>query len=81
MNLKNRAVELRTSKYTTDPGALQRGADFIRALSLGFAPDDAIALLRLDELYIETFEVKDVRTLQGEHLGRAIGRIVRNIRE
>lgn len=75
MNIKNRAVELRTSKHTTDPGALQKGDDFVKAFSLGFDVDDAIALLRLDDLYIETFEIKDVKTLQGEHLGRAIGRI------
>ncbi|KAI9809870.1 MAG: pre-rRNA-processing protein pno1 [Sarcosagium campestre] len=75
MNMKNRAVELRTSKHTTDTGALQKGEDFIKAFSLGFDVDDAIALLRLDDLYIETFEIKDVKTLQGEHLGRAIGRI------
>jgi RNA-binding protein PNO1 len=75
MNMKNRAVELRTSRLTTDTGALQKGADFIHAFCLGFDLDDAIALLRLDDLYIETFEIKDVKTLQGEHLGRAIGRI------
>lgn len=75
MNVKAKAVELRTSKHTTDTGALQKGEDFVRALSLGFEPDDAIALLRLDDLYIETFEIKDVKTLNGEHLGRAIGRI------
>lgn len=75
MNAKNRAVELRTSKVTTDPGALQKGEDFVKAFSLGFDIDDAIALLRLDDLYIETFEVKDVKTLQGDHLGRAVGRI------
>ncbi|EER24732.1 pre-rRNA-processing protein pno1 [Coccidioides posadasii str. Silveira] len=75
MNIKSKAVELRTSKHTTDTGALQKGEDFIKAFTLGFDVDDAIALLRLDDLYIETFEIKDVKTLNGEHLGRAIGRI------
>ena len=75
MNVKSKAIELRTSKHTTDTGALQKGADFIQAFCLGFDVDDAIALLRLDDLYIETFEIKDVKTLQGEHMGRAIGRI------
>jgi len=75
MNLKDKAVELRTSKKTVDAGALQKGADFVKAFSLGFDVDDAIALLRLDDLYIETFEIKDVKTLTGEHLARAIGRI------
>ena len=75
MNTKNKAVELRSSKHTTDSGALQKGEDFVKAFSLGFDVDDAIALLRLDELYIETFEIKDVKTLGGEHMGRAIGRI------
>lgn len=68
-------VELRTSKFTTDSGAIQQGEDFLRAFTLGFDVDDAIALLRLDDLYIETFEIKDVKTLNGEHLSRAIGRI------
>ncbi|KAF2647789.1 pre-rRNA-processing protein pno1 [Lophiostoma macrostomum CBS 122681] len=75
MNIKTRGVELRTSSATTDTGALQKGADFIKAFTLGFDVDDAIALLRLDDLYIETFEVKDVKTLSGDHLARAIGRI------
>ncbi len=75
MNIKSKSVEMRTSKFTTDAGALQKGEDFVKAFTLGFDVDDAIALLRLDDLYIETFEIKDVKTLQGEHLSRAIGRI------
>lgn len=76
MNLKSKSVELRSHpRHTTDPGALQKGADFIKAFTLGFDLDDSIALLRLDDLYIETFEIKDVKTLNGDHLSRAIGRI------
>lgn len=74
MDLKRKAVDMRTSKAATE-GALQKGEDFLRAFMLGFDVDDAIALLRLDDLYIETFEIKDVKTLQGEHQSRAIGRI------
>uniref|UniRef100_A0A060SZA1 Pre-rRNA-processing protein PNO1 n=1 Tax=Blastobotrys adeninivorans TaxID=409370 RepID=A0A060SZA1_BLAAD len=75
MNAHKRKVLIRTCPQTTDPGAIQKGDDFLRAICLGFDVDDAIALLRLDDLYIETFEVKDVKTLEGDHLSRAIGRI------
>ncbi|KAK5132258.1 pre-rRNA-processing protein pno1 [Meristemomyces frigidus] len=75
MNIAKKAVELRTSPHTTDTGAIQKGADFIQAFCLGFDLDDAIALLRLDDLYIQSFEVKDVKSLTGEHLSRAVGRI------
>lgn len=67
MNVKSKAVELRTSRHTTEAGALQKGEDFVRAFCLGFDVEDAIALLRLDDLYVETFEIKDVKTLSGDH--------------
>ncbi|KAK3718343.1 pre-rRNA-processing protein pno1 [Vermiconidia calcicola] len=76
MNLAKKSVEIRTSPHTTDTGAIQKGADFLTAFTLGFDLDDAIALLRLDDLYIQSFEIKDVKqTLQGENMGRAVGRI------
>ena len=37
MNLKRRAVEIRTSEHTA-PGALQKGDDFVRAFTLGPPP-------------------------------------------
>eukprot|EP00932_Pfiesteria_piscicida_P017757 SRR837773.4632.p1 GENE.SRR837773.4632~~SRR837773.4632.p1 ORF type:complete len:285 (+),score=120.80 SRR837773.4632:111-857(+) len=75
MNTKRRAVEIRNSNETEDLGYLQKAADYFKAFMLGFDQTDSVALLRLDDLFIESFEVKDVKRLQGDHLGRCIGRI------
>jgi len=75
MNMKRRCVELRTSAETPDIGYLQKGADFLKAFMLGFEIKDAVALLRLDDLFIESFEVKDVKRLNGDHLSRCIARL------
>ena len=75
MNTKRRAVELRTSDQTEDIGAIQKAADFLKAFMLGFEIQDAVAILRLDDLYLESFQVKDVKTLTGDHAKRCIGRI------
>jgi RNA-binding protein PNO1 len=76
MNLKKKAVDVRCSEETTDIGSVQKAADFIKAYGLGFEVEDAISLLRLEDLYIDSFQVKDVKTLHGDNLSRAIGRIV-----
>lgn len=75
MNVKRRAIELRSSKHTEDVSAIQKGADFLKCYMLGFEMQDAVAVLRLDDLYMESFEIKDVKTLHGDHLSRCIGRI------
>lgn len=76
MNIKDKRVELRSNRATVSNEALQMGADFISAFAMGFDIDDAIALLRLDSLYIQSFDIKDVKqTLGPDALGRAIGRI------
>ena len=75
-NPTNRSVELKTSPLTDDPGAIQKGQDFIDAFMMGFEVQDAVAILRLDDLFIDTFLVTDVKMLAGDHLSRAIGRVV-----
>ena len=74
-NTRSRCVEMKTSPHTADSGAAQKGADFVSAFMLGFDVQDAVALLRLDDLFIESFQVTDVKLLRGDHLSRAVGRV------
>jgi hypothetical protein len=70
-NTRTRSVELKTSPHTTNASSLQKGADFVSAFLLGFEVQDAVALLRLDDLFVESFQVPDVKMLKGDHLSRA----------
>ena len=75
MNMRTKQVEIQTSEYTEDIGALQRATDFVKAFLLGFEIKDAVALLRLDNLYVDSFDIEDVKRLSGDNMSRAIGRI------
>merc|ERR1712146_851742 len=76
MNLKTRTVEIATKVETEDFGTLQKGFDFINAFILGFNVNDAAALISSDELFMQTFDLKDVATLKRKHLSRSVGRLV-----
>lgn len=76
MNLKTSSIEIRTCKETVNKDAIQKAEDFIRAVLTGFSVSDAMVLIKLNDLYVDSFEIKDVKTLKNEHLPRAIGRIV-----
>ncbi|GMH57917.1 hypothetical protein TrRE_jg7123 [Triparma retinervis] len=74
-NTSTRSVELKSSPRTPDPSSVQKGADFVSCFMMGFEVADAVALLRLDDLYLDSFQVTDVKMLKGDHLSRAIGRV------
>ncbi|KAM0688418.1 pre-rRNA-processing protein pno1 [Conglomerata obtusa] len=71
-NLETKSIDLR-SKHTTD---LERCAQFINALLYGFTIEDGMKMLKNKELFVESFRILDVKKLQNDHLGRAIGRII-----
>lgn len=76
LNLSKKTVDLRSHAKTINPeGALQKAVDFLTAFNFGFELNDCISLIKLDDLFIQSFEVKDFKTLTGQHLSRAIGRI------
>uniref|UniRef100_A0A182N5R1 PNO1 second type I KH domain-containing protein n=1 Tax=Anopheles dirus TaxID=7168 RepID=A0A182N5R1_9DIPT len=74
-NVRQSQVEIKLTDATPDSTYLQKAADFVRAFALGFEVEDALALIRLDDLFIESFDVTDVKALKGDHLSRAIGRL------
>jgi RNA-binding protein PNO1 len=59
MNTKLKCVEMRTCETTEDVSALHKSEEFLKAFMCGFELQDAIAMLRLEDLYLESFEIKD----------------------
>jgi len=78
-NLKSRNVEIREMAALDgkpcNPEYLQKAEDFVRAFICGFDVEDALAIVRLEDLFIDSFEVQDVKPLKGDHMSRAIGRL------
>jgi len=74
-NLSSRNVEIRAGDKPVEPSYLQKAEDFVRAFVYGFEVEDALSLIRLEDLFIDSFEIQDVKMLKGDHLSRAIGRV------
>ncbi|OHS95811.1 RNA-binding protein PNO1 [Tritrichomonas foetus] len=74
-NTSLNCVELKTSPETTNPNAMTKATDFVQAFVNGFDVNDALALIRLDDIFMDEFSVTDVKTLSGDNLSRAVGRI------
>ncbi|KAL0265604.1 UNVERIFIED_CONTAM: hypothetical protein PYX00_011317 [Menopon gallinae] len=75
MNLKTKRIDLRTCSETDEIAFLERAALLIKAVVAGFPVEDALFVLKGD-VYLYSFEIHEVKLLKGDHLSRAIGRII-----
>ncbi|RVD91605.1 RNA-binding protein [Tubulinosema ratisbonensis] len=75
MNLRTKQLDLRTVKLTADPAMLDKATLFIKAILIGYSPQDALIALENDS-YLFSFFITEVKFLRGDHLNRAIGRII-----
>jgi RNA-binding protein PNO1 len=70
MNIKRKCVEIRTSKEAIEGATLQKASDYIKAFMLGFDLQDAVAILRLDDLFLDSFDIKEGTCMISEKLAR-----------
>ena len=70
-NPKLKLIELRGK----DELLLNKVRDAVKAFNSGFSMEDAMLMVRMDDMYLFSFHIKDVKTLNGEHFSRCVGRI------
>lgn len=76
MNARRRVVEMRTCGLTEDSAYLERCAQFVEAVNVGFSVEDAISILKFSDVFLDHFDISEVKTLRNLHVERAIGRII-----
>lgn len=76
MDPRKGVVEMRTCEYTEDSSYLERAAQFVEAINVGFPIEDAVAILKFNDVFLDRFEMSEVKTLKNLHVERAIGRVV-----
>merc|ERR1719189_2056219 len=84
MNSIKKIIELRMVQPTLENepvlkgrNPIQKGSDFVRAAVMGFELKDALALIRMDDVYLESFDIRDIKMMnkKSDNWMRAIGRI------
>lgn len=72
---KQKRILIRKNASTDNPNAITKALDFINAINFGFEIGDSLSLVRLDDIFLLNFDVTDIKTLNGDNLSRAVGRI------
>eukprot|EP00834_Sanchytrium_tribonematis_P000133 NODE_3_length_80033_cov_0.932970.p49 type:complete len:204 gc:universal NODE_3_length_80033_cov_0.932970:60004-60615(+) len=70
-NPKTKIIELKCG----DELLLSKVADVIKAFNCGFSMEDSLLMMRMDDMNLFSFHVRDVKSLSGEHFSRCVGRI------
>ncbi|ELQ75016.1 putative RNA-binding protein Pno1p interacting with Nob1p and involved in 26S proteasome assembly [Trachipleistophora hominis] len=74
MNLKVPCVDLRIEDDNNQL-CLEKGIQFLNAILDGFAPDQAVNLLKNGTCLVK-FHISEIKRLSGDNVSRAIGRII-----
>lgn len=72
----NKTIDVRNCRETVDLGYLDRSLIFISAILEGFKVEDSISILKYKDVFIDKFDINEVRKLRPNHMSRAIGRII-----
>ncbi|ORD93858.1 PNO1 [Enterospora canceri] len=75
-NNKSNAVEFKVADHTVEMSYLDRAVVFVESIIGGFRVEDAIAVLKYKDVFMEQFEISEVKRMRSNHLTRAIGRII-----
>lgn len=76
MNFMKKQVDIRTCEYTEDPSFVSRSEQFVKAVALGFSIEDSMAILKFPDVFIDHFNIHEVKILKNLHIERAIGRMI-----
>ena len=64
---------MRTCEQTIDAGAIERGSEFVKAVTIGFSVKDSLSLLRLDNIFLKSFDITGLSAHPGPLLARLLG--------
>ncbi|VDQ05332.1 unnamed protein product, partial [Trichobilharzia regenti] len=59
-SIKTWKIFMKPSSETRDSQHLQKGCDFVNAFLKGFKYEDALAVVRIDGIYVDSFHIMDV---------------------
>lgn len=75
MVLDHESIKENSCTSQENENLLQKACDYVKAFVIGYNLNDAEAILRLEDIFLETFQIQDVKRLSGDHLSRCIGRL------